>query len=134
MNASKRVNHSSGTPWEASFGYSRAVRVDNQVFVSGTTASNEDGSTVAVGDVYGQSDFILKKIEAALQQLGGSLRDVVRTRIFVTDISRWEEVGKAHQEAFGDIRPAATLVEVQRLISADHLVEIEVDAVLDSPD
>jgi enamine deaminase RidA (YjgF/YER057c/UK114 family) len=120
---------SSGTPWETSVGYSRAVRVGNLVFVSGTTASNEDGQTVSVGDAYGQTQFILRKIESALHEAGSSLNDVVRTRLFVTDIDRWEEIGKAHGEFFSTIRPAATMVEVNRLINPDHLVEIEVDAV-----
>ena len=120
---------SSGTPWETSLGYSRAVRVGNLIFVSGTTASNEDGQTVSVGDAYGQTLFILRKIESALHEAGSSRNDVVRTRLFVTDIDRWEEIGKAHGEFFSTIRPAATMVEVNRLINPDHLVEIEVDAV-----
>ncbi|MFT5323399.1 MAG: enamine deaminase RidA (YjgF/YER057c/UK114 family) [Planctomycetaceae bacterium] len=121
---------SSGTPWEASVGYSRAVRVGNQIFVSGTTASDEAGQTVSVGDAYGQTQFILRKIESALTEAGAVFTDVVRTRIFVTDISRWEEIGKAHGEVFANIRPAATMVEVKGLINPDHLVEIEVDAVI----
>jgi len=111
-------------------GYSRAVRVGPHVHVSGTTASDESGATVCVDDAYGQTQFILEKIEAALREVGASMSDVVRTRMFVTDISRWEDIGKAHGQVFGDIRPAATMVEVRRLISPDHLVEIEVDAVL----
>jgi len=121
---------SSGTPWEASVGYSRAVRVGNLIFVSGTTASDEDGQTVSVGDAYGQTQFILRKIESALCEAGAELTDVVRTRLFVTDIDRWEEIGNAHGELFSTIRPAATMVEVSRLINPDHLVEIEVDAVI----
>ena len=121
---------SSGTPWEASVGYSRAVRVGNLIFVSGTTASDEDGQTVSVGDAYGQTQFILRKIESALREAGAELTDVVRTRLFVTDIDRWEEIGNAHGEFFSTIRPAATMVEVSRLINPDHLVEIEVDAVI----
>ena len=121
---------SSGTPWEASVGYSRAVRVGNLVFVSGTTASDEDGQTVSVGDAYGQTQFILRKIESALREAGAELTDVVRTRLFVTDIDGWEEIGNAHGEFFSTIRPAATMVEVSRLINPDHLVEIEVDAVI----
>ena len=121
---------SSGTPWESAVGYSRALRIGNQVFVSGTTASGDDGKTLAVNDAYGQTVFILKKIEAALQEVGAEMSDVVRTRMFVTDISRWEEIGKAHGEVFGDIRPAATMVEVSGLVNSDHLVEIEVDAVV----
>lgn len=124
---------SSGTPWENSVGYSRAVRVGNQIFVSGTTASDEDGQTVSVGDAYGQTQFILQKIATALKEAGASLNDVVRTRIFVTDISCWEEIGKAHGEFFSAVRPAATMVEVARLVNPDHLVEIEVDAAVDAP-
>lgn len=124
-----RQTSSSGTPWEKTVGYSRAVRVGPQVFVSGTTASNLDGSTVAVGDAYAQAVFVFRRIEAALADLGAKLSDVVRTRMFVTDISRWEEIGRAHGEFFAGINPAATMVEVRRLINPDHLVEIEVDAV-----
>ena len=120
---------SSGTPWEASVGYSRAVRVGNLIFVSGTTASNEDGQTVSVCDAYGQTQFILRKIEAALHEAGATLNDLVRTRLFVTDIDRWADIGKAHNEFFSISRPAATMVEVSRLINPYHLVEIEVDAV-----
>lgn len=127
----KRVNVSSGTPWEAKVGYSRAVRVGSQVHVSGTTASNDDGTTVGGDDAYLQTVFILKKIEAALGQVGAKMFDVVRTRMFVTDIGRWQEIGRAHGEVFGAIRPAATMVEVSRLINPDHLVEIEVDAVVE---
>lgn len=125
-----RLTCSTGTPWEKAVSYSRAVRVGAQVFVSGTTASNSDGATVAVGDAYGQTVFILRKIEAALAEVGARLADVVRTRMFVTDISRWEEIGRAHGEFFRGIDPAATLVEVRRLVNPDHLVEIEVDAIL----
>src|SRR5688572_4247990 len=119
-----RQQTSSGTPWETSVGYSRAVRVGNQVFVSGTTASDENGRTVFVRDAYEQTRFILKKIATALNEVGANVGDVTRTRMFVTDISRWEEVGKAHAEVFGEIRPAATMVEVRSLVSPDHLVEI----------
>lgn len=121
---------STGTPWESEVGYSRAVRVGNLVFVSGTTASDEAGNTVAVGDPAEQTRFILKKIEAALRQFGARMADVVRTRMFVTDITRWEEIGRVHGEFFREIRPASTMVEVSRLVSVDHLVEIEVDAVI----
>jgi enamine deaminase RidA (YjgF/YER057c/UK114 family) len=100
------------------------------VFVSGTTASDEAGNTLAPGDAYQQAKFILLKIERTLLEAGARLSDVVRTRMFVTDISRWEEIGRAHAEAFGDIRPAATMVEVQRLVNPGHLVEIEVDAII----
>lgn len=121
---------SSGTPWEKSVGYSRAVRVGAHVMVSGTTASDENGACVAVGDAYGQTVFILNKIRVALQDAGASLPDVVRTRMFVTDIGQWQEIGRAHGEVFAAIRPAATMVEVARLIDAEHLVEIEVDALV----
>ena len=125
-----RQTFSTNTPWEKSVAYSRAVRVGNQVFVSGTTASNEDGMTVAVGDAYQQTVFILRKIESALHEVGAKITDVVRTRMFVTDISQWEQIGRAHGEVFAEINPAATLVEVSRLINPDHLIEIEVDAVI----
>ena len=125
-----RQHHSTGTPWEAAAGYSRAVKLDRQIFVSGTTASAVDGSTVCPGDVAGQTRFVLRKIEAALQALGAALTDVVRTRMFVVDIEMWEEIGQVHGEFFRDTCPAATMVEVRRLTNPDHLVEIEVDAVL----
>lgn len=127
----ERRSVSTGTPWEKSVAYSRAVRVGNLVFVAGTTASNADGSTVAVGNPYLQAVFVLRKIEAALVEVGAKLSDVVRTRMFVTDISRWEEIGRAHGEVFAGINPVATMVEVRRLVNPDHLVEIEVDAVID---
>lgn len=129
MNRMRQVV-SSGTPWEATVGYSRAVRVGRHVFVSGTTASDEDGQTLFVGDAYQQTKFILAKIAAALAQVEANVADVTRTRMFVTDISQWEAIGRAHGEVFGEIRPAATMVEVSRLINPEHLVEIEVDAVL----
>jgi len=110
--------------------YSRAVRTGQHVFVAGTTASTSDGAAVAPGDAYGQTVYILRKIEAALADVGARLSDVVRTRMFVTDISRWEEIGRAHGEFFAGINPVATMVEVRRLIDPDHLVEIEVDAVV----
>lgn len=125
-----RVNVSTGTPWEAKVGYSRAVRVGSQVFVSGTTASDNEGTTVAVNDAYGQTKFIFQKVEEALREVGAEMSDVVRTRMFVTDINQWEAIGKAHGEVFGDIRPVATMVEVSRLVNRDHLVEIEVDALV----
>jgi enamine deaminase RidA (YjgF/YER057c/UK114 family) len=129
-----RQQVSSGSPWELSVGYSRAVRTGNQIFVSGTTASDAEGNTVFPGDAYAQTENILIKIQAALGEVGAKLSDVVRTRMFVTDISRWEEIGRAHGEFFREIRPAATMVEVNRLINPDHLVEIEVDAVIESMD
>ena len=125
---SDRKNISSGAPWESIVGYSRAVRIGNPVWVAGTTATADDGSVVGVGDAAAQTRFVLQKIDRALREAGGSLRDVVRTRSFVTDISQWEAIGRVHGEYFGDIRPAATMVEVSKLIHPDHLVEIEVDA------
>ncbi len=121
---------SSGAPWESIVGYSRAIRVGRQVFVSGTAAVDEQGHTVAPGDAYLQAKYILEKIGKALQQAGASLEQVTRTRIFVTDISQWEAIGKAHGEVFAHIRPATSMVEVSRLISPDMLVEIEADALI----
>ncbi len=125
-----RQRYSSGAKWEKIVGYSRAIRQGDQVFVTGTTATNEQGEIIGVGDAYLQTVQILRNIERALGALGASLADVVRTRLFVTDISRWEEYGRAHREFFGAVLPCTTMVEVRRLIDDRMLVEIEADALI----
>ena len=125
-----RQNISSGAKWEDILGYSRAVRVGNRIYLTGTTATDEHGNIVGVDDAYAQTVQIIHNLERALKQAGATLANVVRTRMFVTDISRWQEYGRAHREFFGEIRPCATMVEVRALIDPKMLIEIEVEAEL----
>ncbi|MEW5798515.1 MAG: RidA family protein [Bacteroidota bacterium] len=127
----KRTNFASGAPWEDIVGYSRAVRVGNVIEVTGTVAVDDNGTIVGKGNPYEQTKFIIQKIEKVLHRAGATLNDVVRTRMFVTDISKWELYGKAHGEFFGTIKPCTTMVEVSRLISPDYLIEIEATAIVD---
>ncbi|GAB4508672.1 MAG: RidA family protein [Anaerolineae bacterium] len=125
-----RQNISSGTKWETLAGYSRAVRIGSHVSVSGTTATNDAGELVGGDDAYAQTVFIIQKIERALKEAGASLRDVVRTRIYMTDISQWEGAARAHAEFFGDIRPANTLIGINALVGPGYIVEMEADAII----
>ena len=127
---SNRINYSSGSKWEDIVGYSRAVKIGNMVEVTGTVASGENGEVIGEGDAYLQTKYIYQKIEAVLERAGAGMKDVVRVRMFVTDISRWEEYGRAHSEFFKEIKPCNTMVEVSALIEPGYLIEIEATAIL----
>ena len=127
-----RTNYSSGSKWEDIVGYSRAVKVGNVIEVTGTVASADDGSVVGKNDAYAQTKYIYSKIESVLKRAGAEMKDVIRVRMFVTDISRWQEYGKAHSEYFKEIKPCNTMVEVKALIEPDYLIEIEATAIIDT--
>jgi enamine deaminase RidA (YjgF/YER057c/UK114 family) len=127
---SQRVNYSSGSKWEDIVGYSRAVKIGNLIEVTGTVASGDNGEIIGAGDAYAQTKFIYQKIESVLKRAGAEMKDVVRVRMFVTDISRWQEYGRAHSEFFKDIKPCNTMVEVSALIEPGYLIEIEATAIL----
>lgn len=129
----ERTNYSSGAIWEDKVGYCRAVKVGNHIEVSGTVASDENGQVVGTDDAYQQTVFILQKIEKALKEAGASLQNVVRTRMFVTDISRFDDYGKAHGEFFSSIKPCTSMIEVKGLVAPEYLIEIEATAIIDSP-
>lgn len=126
----ERTNYASGAKWEVIVGYSRAVKVGNMIEVTGTVAIDDNNNLVGKGDAYLQTKFIIQKIEKVLHRAGASLKNVVRTRMFVTDISRWEEYGKAHGEFFKDILPCTSMVEIKGLIDPDYLIEIEATAII----
>lgn len=128
----KRTNFPSGSKWENIVGYSRAVRIDNMIEINGTVASDENGKVVGENSLYEQTKYILQKIEKILIQAGGSMKDVYKTRVFVTDISKWEEFGKAHTEFFHTIKPCCTLVEIRALIQPEYLIEIEASAIIEN--
>lgn len=130
---SNRMNYPSGSKWEDIIGYSRAVKIGNLVEVTGTVASDENGNTVGRDDPYKQTKYILQKLEKVLQQAGAELKDVIRTRMFVTDIRNWEEYGRAHGEVFAEIKPCTTMVEVSSLIGEEYLIEIEATAIIPQP-
>lgn len=126
-----RTNYSSGAKWEDTVGYSRAIKIGNLIEVSGTVATDDDGNTVGINDAYLQTKYIIKKIEKVLQQAGAELKHVIRTRMFVTNISRWQEYGKAHGEFFSRIKPCTSMIEVKALIDKEYLIEIEATAIVD---